>query len=122
MSEAATTRGRRVLIVTANAVMAEDLKDLLSDFGNVEVDTRESLEEAFEDVYDLALFEVPVATLMHDVRVRDLRSVGASIIVVEGVISGPAPVPAGFQRLLQPFRTEDVLVLLRRLGFEHVPA
>lgn len=118
MEDVAPGTLRRFLIVTGNYVMAEDLKEILSCFGPTRIDVVTALEDPWPDACSIAFFGKSLDELIDDRRVQDLQRAGTHVVVLNGH-SPDANADfegTGFHLLDQPFRSEDVLSLLARLG------
>lgn len=118
MKDAVAHQGRKFLIVHDNAVVGEDMREALMDWGAIEVDVRCSLAETWGQDYAAAFFGLPIANIMHDHKVMRLSQCGTEIIVLNGDLPDSALAESGMHPLSQPFRGEDLIELLGRLGLQ----
>ncbi len=105
--------GRRFLVVTPNVVVGEDLREVMMTYGGTEVDFFTSLDSIWQNSYDLAIFGLSIEELLVDQRVRDLRSSGTKIVILNGHFPVSALEGTFIEVLSQPFTTEDVEALIR---------
>jgi len=107
----------KFLVVTKNVVMGEDLRDLLCSAGPpCEVDVIADPGAAWREGYRAAFFDAPRDWLTDEARVQAMSDRGTAIVLLDGQMAGADEAPGGIERLVQPFRSEDVLALLGRLG------
>ena len=115
MEDAARVLLRKFLVITPNVVVAEDLREILTDFGDCIVEVFSSMADTWTHRYDVAFFAIPVAELLSDRRVRQMHDAGTRVIVLDGGLPESVYDGTGIFALAQPFRTEDVLALLEKL-------
>ena len=109
---------RKFLVVTENVVVGEDLSELLALEFSATTDLRSHLRDAWGHGYAAAFFDIKPALLAEETRVRAMADEGTSIIVFDGE---PGTVWFGDLQLIQlaqPFRSEDVIRLLRSIGVD----
>ena len=116
MDSLASQKRRRFLTVTKNAVMGEDLRELLMSTGDAEADTHLDMSDEWGAGYAVAFFDTPPGAMVDDQRVRALSNAGTAIVVLAGNPPNGPEYDVPFQWLAQPFRTDDVIDLLRRIG------
>ncbi len=116
MEDAARGLLRKFLVITPNVVVAEDLREILTDIGDCMVEVFTSMADTWSHRYDVAFFAIPVGDLLSDRRVREMHDAGTRVIVLDGGLPESAYEGTGLFALAQPFRTEDVLALLEKLG------
>lgn len=109
---------RRFLVVHPDVLIAEDLRETILALRGATVDLRRDLPDrsvpgAF---YDMAIIGLPLAQLIDNAFVETLRLRRTVIVILNGATSLDAPETHGFYSLAQPFRTEDVMRLLRQLA------
>lgn len=115
--ESATLRLlRKFLIVTPNVLVAEDLRETLSELGETGVDVRASLAQTWQGGYTAAFLDAPVESLVADPRIRDMHRAGTCMVLLDRRIPEGAGAAVGLHVLPYPFRSSDVVALLTRLG------
>ncbi|MDU8944645.1 hypothetical protein [Ovoidimarina sediminis] len=107
---------RNFLIVTPNVVVAEDLKEILAEFGGGVVEVFASMASTWKGTYDAAFFAIPVGDLLHERRIRDMHDAGTRVVVLDGGLPESAYYGTGLFTLPHPFRTEDVIAVLEKIG------
>lgn len=107
---------RRYLVVTGNAVVAEDLRELLGGERQDDVQVFTSLQPSWSGGYAAAFFDVPLSQLTQNAAVQALSAAGTAVVVLNAFLPEAQFQGTGFQTLVQPFRTEDVINLLAKLG------
>jgi len=116
MTTSAEKSGRRYLVVMDNVVVAEDLREILSASGADGVDVRRTLDTPISTDYSAAFLSGPVDRVLGNEHVRVMSKGGTPIVLLDG----PAPEDGGGRRgietLARPFRSEDVVAVLDRLG------
>lgn len=116
MDDASGPLGHRFLVVTRQRIVAEDLRQMLLAWGASGVDVASGLSDAWDENYAAGFFAVPLPDLLGDGRVRNLHRSGTRIVVVNGHEPESAYNGTGLSVLEQPFRTQDVRSVLRRIG------
>lgn len=113
--------GHRFLVVNENVVVAEDLKEILSEFGAERIDVFRSLDDGFCERYAAAFFAVSVSSLSNDRRVQAMLSNGTKIVVLGSDSDDMLGASDGLLGLQLPFRSDDVSALLKTLDLGESP-
>lgn len=109
----AKPRGRCVIVHT-NRLVAEDLRQLLLALGADTVDIATALEEVRPGL-DAVVFVEGAATALHDTpKIAEWHAAGTPVVAMNGRRGTDGPV-RGIHLLEQPFRSDDVVALLRDL-------
>ena len=116
MREAVERHAQKFLVVNAQAVIAEDLKDILEGVSGSRVDVFRSFESDWGADYSAAFFDAPVDRLLGDIRVRMMHDSGTHIVALNDEMPADRTEPMRIVLLDQPFRSEDVQALLGRIG------
>ena len=110
------SKSLRFLIVTGEAIVAEDLKDVLSRVQGAEIDVRSSFDDEWTGVYGLAIIAGKLDRLLTDRRVRDMHRDGTKLVFLNAEIPAHHFQGTGIRPLPQPFSTSDVIDVLNTLG------
>lgn len=119
---AATVQGPRAaagicLIVSDSALMAEDLRELLIGEGATEVVVARSLAQAEGLAPSMVFLSEWTAEILASGIVTAWTREGAPVVLIGGTETARAAAEAARMPFLeQPFRSEDVLSLLRRIA------
>ena len=120
MDHAVRPSRRRFLIVTRHVIVAEDLREALGGTrGNI-VDMNREFKEHWAGPYDAAFFSVPLAVLLEDPRVIDLRRQGTKVVSIDGDVPDSEYEGTGIIPLPQPFSSLDVDRVIIQLGLKSV--
>ena len=117
MEDAASVAVQSILIVTKNVIVGEDLREIIEGLleGSL-VNIYRSLDDTWPTGHDVAIFGLPISTLLEDSRISEMQRSGTHIVVLNGHIPQETLQHSDIQVLSQPFRTEDVAGLLNDLG------
>lgn len=99
---------RRILVVTKNVVVGEDLREALSTYLNAEVTLAKDMSEIGASAFEVAIFGMPLDAALGDRRVRALHDAGTRIVLLNGHVAPEVLKGTGVTILPQPFTTEDV--------------
>lgn len=104
----------RCVIVHSSRLVAEDLRQLLLAEGASEVVMAKDRSSVTAQADAIAFVEGSHANLTDDGCVRAWRSMGTPVVALNGAPSSQIALD-GIYKLEQPFRTEDVVDLLKSL-------
>ena len=103
------------LIVHPNPLVAEDLRDILTDEGAKNLVVVHALSEAPLDPVRLVVVSGPPETVLASPHASHWSAQDTPVILLNADRYEAQAKASGFHTLAEPFRTEEVTTLLRRL-------
>lgn len=116
MDQGETPKPGPCVVVHATQFVAQDLRDILMIRGAQDVLIFNSIDDVPDIPFSIAFADCPVQQLLTSNLHARLKSDAAPVVMVNGGEESCEAAGAGFLVLGQPFRTEDVIALLDRIG------